>query len=143
MTTKGGGGAANEPDNGDPCAGILRVKGFVWLANYPDNQGNVSYVRGYQKSFRLKLGSQWWASLPKSFWPAGLEEAIRPLWTEPYGDRQNELVLVYEVSSVADAKSLREYIDGALSECTLTYHEFEEGQEKWNLFDDFEMEIFE
>ena len=35
--------------------------------------------------------------MDKADWPPGLEEAIAPLWHEPYGDRQNEIVVIGKV----------------------------------------------
>ena len=32
--------------------------------------------------------------MPTNEWPEGLEEAIKEVWHDPYGDRQTELVVI-------------------------------------------------
>jgi hypothetical protein len=46
----------------------------------------------------------WWASVPRAEWPAGLGEAIAPLWRDPHGDRQIELVVIAEAAEAAEAR---------------------------------------
>eukprot|EP00797_Seminavis_robusta_P036280 Sro91_g047870.2 (979) ;mRNA; f:106766-109702 len=101
---------------------ILRSKGFVWLANFPQLQGDFS-LAGHH--FSLLPGNPWWAEIDKEHWPANLEQAIAPLWREPYGDRQQELVII--------GQSLdQESITVALNACLLSDDEMEQGQEAWN-----------
>ena len=115
----------------DPCnSSILRMNGYTWLANYPDNQGLVSYTYGH--AYSTKLGSPWWASMPKAKWPKGLEEAIRPLWREPYGDRQIEVV----ITGLFNDTDIRQKVEEIFMTCLLTDDEFALGQAAWNELDD-------
>jgi G3E family GTPase len=101
---------------------ILRVKGFVWLANCPQLQGELS-LAGHH--FALLPGNPWWAEIDKSDWPEQLERNIAPLWHEPYGDRQQELVIIGQ-SLNADA------VTRSLDACLLSDDDFAKGQEWWN-----------
>ena len=56
---------------------------------------------------------QRWATIPKEDWPAGLAEAIAPLWDETHGDRQNELVVIGRNMDKAA-------VDAALRRCLVT-----------------------
>lgn len=33
-------------------------------------------------------------AVPREEWPETLEESIKPMWSEPHGDRQQEIVLI-------------------------------------------------
>jgi G3E family GTPase/ADP-ribose pyrophosphatase YjhB (NUDIX family) len=101
---------------------ILRAKGFTWLANFPQVQGDFSFAGHH---FSLLPGDPWWAEIDKENWPENLEAAIAPLWHEPYGDRQQEIVII--------GQSLdKDTIVQALDECLLSDEEMSQGQEAWN-----------
>jgi len=70
---------------------ILRAKGFLWVVHSHELQGDFS-LAGHQYS--ILPGNPWWAAIDKCDWPEGLEAAIAPLWREPHGDRQQELVII-------------------------------------------------
>ncbi|HRK39653.1 MAG TPA: GTP-binding protein [Burkholderiaceae bacterium] len=77
-----------------PFGGLLRAKGYTWLASRP--QWVVSYSRAGNVATHEPVG-QWWASAPRDRWPpkgtparAGIEKN----WKEPYGDRINEVVFI-------------------------------------------------
>ena len=106
------------------------MNGYAWLANYPDNQGLLSYTKGHV--YETKLGSPWWASTPKAQWPEGLEEAIRPLWREPFGDRQIEVSIIGFFNDTTKRKE----VEDVLTKCLLTDDEFGLGQAAWNEMDD-------
>jgi G3E family GTPase len=129
---QGQGGAAS-----DVCASsesahrsLLRMNGYTWLANYPDNQGLLSYTRGH--SYEIKLGAPWWATIGRTEWPSGLAAAIQPLWREPYGDRQVELMCIGFFNDLESRKS----IESRLNKCLVTDLEYEVGQTAWNEMDD-------
>lgn len=73
--------------------GLLRSKGFLWLANTPDVAVVWSVAGG---SCRLEPGAHWWACVDPEDWPNDPEERaeIASRWQEPYGDRQQELVFI-------------------------------------------------
>ena len=74
-------------------AGLLRAKGFFWLAERPDEMGFLSVAGGV---VRTDFPSYWWAAMIESGkarrteLPATLEK----LWVEPAGDRRQELVFI-------------------------------------------------
>jgi G3E family GTPase/ADP-ribose pyrophosphatase YjhB (NUDIX family) len=101
---------------------VLRAKGFIWLANCPQLQGEFSLAGNH---YSLLPGNPWWAEIDKSHWPENLERDIAPLWHEPYGDRQQELVII--------GQSLdKEAITQALNECLVSESEMELGQTAWD-----------
>lgn len=77
-----------------PLPGLLRAKGYVWLASRPD--WAVSYSRAGNVATHEPIG-QWWAAAPRERWPApGTQErqALDSQWKHPYGDRINEVVFI-------------------------------------------------
>ena len=77
-----------------PLPGLLRAKGYVWLASRPE--WVVSYSRAGNTATHEPVG-RWWAAAPKSRWPTpGTAErrSIDARWKEPYGDRLNEVVFI-------------------------------------------------
>ena len=74
--------------------GLLRAKGYVWLASRPN--WVVSYSRAGNVATHEPVG-QWWAAVPRERWPAqGTPQraGIQSNWKEPYGDRINEVVFI-------------------------------------------------
>ena len=73
--------------------GLLRAKGFCWIAEQPDEMGFLSLAGGV---VRLDFLNYWWATLVengkarRSEVPPNLE----PFWQEPNGDRRQELVFI-------------------------------------------------
>ena len=77
-----------------PFAGLLRAKGYVWLASRPD--WVLAYSRAGQMATHEPMG-RWWAAAPRERWPApGTPEraGIEQNWQEPHGDRMNEMVFI-------------------------------------------------
>lgn len=113
---------------------IVRMKGFVWMATASGRQGILSFAG---KLFKLTAGAPWWASVDKASWPPGLSEAIDPLWHEPYGDRQNELVVIGRNMNADIVKDI-------LNSCLLTDQEFysPDGNASWASFEDPYAEIW-
>jgi G3E family GTPase len=95
---------------------IVRAKGFGWLASQYGRQAVVSFAG---KRFDVSPGAPWWASISRDMWPEGLSDAIAPLWHEPHGDRQNELVII---GKDMDHQAVR----ACLEQCLLTDSEMAE-----------------
>ena len=77
-----------------PLPGLIRAKGYVWLASRPD--WVVSYSRAGNTATHEPVG-RWWAAAPRERWPAkGTPERqnIDARWKEPFGDRLNEVVFI-------------------------------------------------
>ncbi|MFO1448607.1 MAG: GTP-binding protein [Opitutaceae bacterium] len=92
--------------------GVVRAKGFFWLAEQPDEMGFVS-VAGDQ--VRWETLNYWWAALVESG-KATLDDRpsmIRALWVEPHGDRRQELVFI---GVGLDETALRLALDACLLE---------------------------
>jgi G3E family GTPase len=101
---------------------VLRSKGIVWLASFNGIQGEFSLAGNH---FSLTPGNPWWAEIDKELWPEGLEEAIKPLWDENHGDRQQEIVIIGQELD-------RDAVTNALDACLLDDKEMALGEESWS-----------
>jgi len=101
---------------------LVRMKGIAWLCCYYDVQLTATFAGA---RFSLSLDAPWWATIPRSEWPQGLEEDIAPLWSEPHGDRQSELVCI-------GIDMDKEAADLALRSCLLNDDEFDLGSSAWS-----------
>ena len=73
--------------------GLLRAKGFFWTRDQPDEMQFLSVAGGVVRYDTLNY---WWAARVEAG-KARLEdrpESICTLWTEPHGDRRQELVFI-------------------------------------------------
>ena len=107
-----------------PIPGLLRAKGYVWLASRPN--WVVSYSRAGNVATNEPVG-QWWAAAPKSRWPeAGTAQrkAIDDRWKELYGDRLNEVVFI-------GTNMDRSLIEKAWKATHLTFTETRKGMKGW------------
>ncbi len=107
-----------------PLPGLLRAKGYVWLASRPE--WVVSYSRAGNVATHEPMG-QWWAAVPHARWPAPgtpEREGIRDNWKEPYGDRINEVVFI-------GAQMDRSAIEQAWKAAHLNFTETRKGMKGW------------
>jgi len=110
-----------------PALRVVRSKGIVWIAcGFGQSQQGIASLAG--RHFTVSPGPPWWASISKDQWPEGLEDKITPLWNEPWGDRQNELVVI---GQDMDGPAVR----AALDACLLTDEEMGENVECWDNFE--------
>jgi G3E family GTPase len=74
-------------------AGLLRAKGFFWLAEQPADLGFLSVAGGVA---RTEFIGTWAAALRERgvITEAEIPEAARRRWLEPQGDRRQELVFI-------------------------------------------------
>jgi len=74
-------------------AGVVRSKGFFWLASRMEFVGEWSQAGGI---CRHQAAGLWWAAVEDADWPS--DEAYRleilKRWQPPYGDRRQELVFI-------------------------------------------------
>jgi G3E family GTPase len=108
--------------------GVLRAKGFFWLATKHDIIGVYSQAGNCVNTEPQRL---WYAALPKDQWPddeASLS-ALANLWLEPYGDRMQEMVFI-------GIDLGREEIEAALNACLLTDDEMALGPAGWASWED-------
>lgn len=114
---------------GEAWTGVLRSKGFFWLASRPDVQAMWSQAG---LSVMLEPLSLWFAATPEEEWHLESDEERAELesrWDPVVGDRQTEIVFIGIDMDEAD---IRRRLDA----CVLTGREFEEGPEKWTRYRD-------
>lgn len=77
----------------DGFDGVLRAKGFIWIATHPDLALVYSQAGA---TGTLEATGQWWAAVGEEEWPDDPDElqAIRDRWDDDFGDREQELVLI-------------------------------------------------
>ncbi|MEC7840111.1 MAG: GTP-binding protein [Chlamydiota bacterium] len=73
--------------------GVLRTKGFFWLASRPDFVGEVSQAGSVVRHQGI---GRWWAVIPKEQWPHGedFDQMIKDHWNKEFGDRRQEIVFI-------------------------------------------------
>ncbi|MBJ3816150.1 GTP-binding protein [Shimwellia pseudoproteus] len=111
--------------------GVVRSKGYFWLASRPDFAGIWSQAG---KIAHQSLGGQWWASIPTERWPTDKEslDFIQAHWQPGIGDARQELVFI---GQNVDQSLLQRRLDAAL----LTPEEMAQGRNAWRkLADPFE-----
>ena len=109
--------------------GVLRSKGFFWIASRPDMQAMWSHAG---LSVMLEPLAPWYVSTPEDEWDLETDEERAELmerWDPLLGDRQTEIVFI---GIDMDEDAIRRRLDA----CILTGREFEKGPEKWIKFRD-------
>jgi G3E family GTPase len=108
--------------------GVIRSKGFVWLATR-HNAAGVWSQAGEVISF--DSGGEWWADTPDDEYPddPALAAEIKHHFEGEYGDRRQEIVII-------GIGMDREAITSALDACLLTDAEMALGWRAWRRFDD-------
>jgi G3E family GTPase len=73
--------------------GVVRAKGFFWLATQPDFVGEISQAGALVRT--TKRG-RWWSAVPKNYWPTepGWTSAMEPYFHKVWGDRRQEIVFI-------------------------------------------------
>ena len=103
--------------------GVLRSKGFFWLASRLDKIGVWSQAG---RMARLDFGGFWWAAVPREHWPESetFQAELNRKWNPEVGDCRQELVFIgIGMDEIA--------IYDSLQDCLLTDEEFIEGIEAW------------
>jgi len=95
--------------------GVVRAKGFFWLATRPDHVGELSQAGALVRTERR---GRWWASVPPARWPDHAEwrESMRPYLDPVWGDRRQELVFIG--CEPMDEALLRADLDACLVEAS-------------------------
>ncbi|MBS61564.1 zinc metallochaperone GTPase ZigA [Salinisphaera sp.] len=108
--------------------GVLRSKGWFWLATRPDFVGEMAQAGGALTHQAIGL---WWASDRAGQAPEDAEAraSVEALWDPLYGDRRQEIVII---GMGMDEAALIERLDA----CLLTEAECMGGPEMWREFDD-------
>ncbi len=73
--------------------GVVRAKGFFWLASRPQWVGELSQAGAL---VRHEAIGYWWAAVPKKNWPEddAAVARINKAWHTHWGDRRQELVFI-------------------------------------------------
>ena len=108
--------------------GILRAKGFCWIASKNNIMGEFSQAGN---CLTVDPHANWYAALPQDQWPEHEEErrALDQNWVEPYGDRMQEIVFI-------GVDMDRAAIEKGLESCLLTEVELQLGPEVWSTYED-------
>ncbi|MEL6596941.1 MAG: GTP-binding protein [Pseudomonadota bacterium] len=90
--------------------GVIRAKGHFWIATRPEWVAEFSLAGALSS---VKPMGTWWASVPQENWPdhASLREYLLDHWSEPWGDRRQELVFI---GAGIDWPALKAKMDGCL-----------------------------
>jgi G3E family GTPase len=132
---EGGYSIAGKIESGSPFVGVLRSKGFIWIA---PNQWMGANSDAYRhetamywshagKHFGITAAGKWWGTIPKDqmkqYFPNDPEEYERILREDfvstEWGDRRQEVVFI-GISSISE-----EDISEKLDKCLLQKHEME------------------
>lgn len=107
--------------------GVIRSKGFFWLASDPEFAGSWSQAGAMA---RHGVAGYWWAAVPDDHWPEDPQsrEAIQKNWNDQTGDARQEIVLI---GMEIDQEDLIQRFDA----CLLDDNEMLLGVEIWQNFE--------
>jgi G3E family GTPase len=108
--------------------GILRSKGFLWIASRNDQMGIWSQAGDVAT---LEGAAAWYAVIPPEQWDMNITEKAEILnnWHPTHGDRRQELAVI---GRKMNEPNIRKHFDS----CLLTDLEMSLGTGKWALFQD-------
>ena len=94
-----------------PWPGVVRTKGFFWLATRPHHVGEISQAGAMMRTGKRGV---WWASVPRHQWPDNEQwrAAMRPYLDPMWGDRRQEIVFIG--CDPMDERPLRAELDSCL-----------------------------
>ncbi len=103
--------------------GVLRAKGFFWLATRHVWSGMFSLAGG---DVTLSAAGYWWSAIPREEWPDDEKtfNEIAANFAEPFDDRRQEIVLIGQNMN-------RDELTRSLDACLLTDREMALGVMKW------------
>ncbi len=108
--------------------GVVRSKGRYWIASRPEFCAMWSQAGAVT---RTELAGIWWAATPGEHWPEDAEslQHIRSRMQAPYGDRQQELVII-------GMHMQKEALIAGFDACLLTEAEMALGMDAWRMLPD-------
>jgi G3E family GTPase len=108
--------------------GVVRSKGRYWIASRPELCTTWSQAGAVT---RTELAGMWWVATPNEYWPEDAEsfQHIKSRWEEPYGDRQQEIVII-------GMQMNKTNIEASFHACLLTEDEIALGMASWRQFTD-------
>jgi G3E family GTPase len=95
--------------------GVVRAKGFFWLATRPDHVGEVSQAGAILRTSRM---GTWWSAVPRERWPDDQRfiTSISPYLDPVWGDRRQEIVFIG--ADPMDERWVRRHLDACLIDDT-------------------------
>ena len=114
----GGGGVGGGPYSlRTAMRGLLRSKGFVWLASSPSSAFYWSHAGSH---YETQVIGRWWATVDESLLPDWQRDSILTDFEGEDGDRRQEIVFI---GTGLQDESNQKTIIGALDWCLLTDRE--------------------
>lgn len=106
--------------------GVIRSKGFFWLASHPSVAGSWSQAGAMA---RHGMAGHWWASVAPEQWPQDPESLaeIRKYWDTQVGDARQELVLI-------GMQMNQQQLTAQFDDCLLNDQEMALGPQLWQNF---------
>jgi G3E family GTPase len=107
--------------------GVIRSKGFFWLATRPEWVGEWSQAGG---ACRFGVVGRWWAEQEPEEWPedTAIRARIEADWDPELGDRRQEIVVI--------GTKEREEMRARIEACLLSDEEMALGPNGWARFED-------
>ncbi len=101
-------------------SGIIRAKGFFWIASRPDFVAEVSQAGAFVR--HQKIG-KWLAAVPEHQRPQGEEfdQTIKEYWNEDYGDRRQQIVFIGLKNEINES-DIRKQLDECLAKDWVKNH---------------------
>ncbi|MBL8949289.1 MAG: GTP-binding protein [Myxococcaceae bacterium] len=106
--------------------GVLRSKGFFWLATRAELAGMWAQAGGASS---FAPAGYWWSALPEAEWPAEAHDEIEKKTRGPNGDRRQEVVFITRGIE-------HEQLKHRLEKCLLTPAEMAKGPAAWSALAD-------
>jgi G3E family GTPase len=108
--------------------GVIRSKGFFWLATRPSHVYLWSQAGG---ACSFDVTGTWWAAVPRDQWPVDPETlaAIEDKWDQRFGDRRQQLVFI---GRGMDQEGIR----AAMERCLCTEEEIRGDSASWTALPD-------
>lgn len=93
--------------------GVVRAKGFFWLATRPNFVGELAQAGAMVRTSKRGL---WWAAVPRERWPDNPEwrDSMNPYLDRTWGDRRQEIVFI-GLADQMDEQAIRAELDAALT----------------------------
>lgn len=111
------------PEDDSLWGGIIRSKGYVWLASRMADTYLWSQAGGKDEFSHI---GYWWSAISMEHWPQqeSVRQEILKQWRDPYGDRRQELVFI-------GMEMDKEHLLDELNKCLLTDDEMRLGPIQW------------
>lgn len=93
--------------------GVIRAKGFFWLATRPNYVGEIAQAGALVRTSKRGF---WWSAVPRERWPHSSEwrESMKPYFDKTFGDRRQEIVFI-GLADQMDEAAIRAELDAALT----------------------------